>query len=215
MCQKKHGISHIERIRDELWNITDKVKSYRPNDSIGTSVTGLFHVIPNFFKVVKCQKCQKNRTRSEAAQRPPDARAAQRRITQMFVTDGTILAARAHSPRNTDQVLYQLSHIYGIYFLCCVIIIIIIIIIITNIKVLFDLLLLFKRLFFGLSCEDWQYWYPSTPPPPPPPCSRSYTYEAHLNSYCYIPYTCLLYKHEVFQSLTVCICLVRRDRITE
>ena len=30
---EKHGISHIERIRDELWNITDKVKSYRPNDS--------------------------------------------------------------------------------------------------------------------------------------------------------------------------------------
>ena len=60
---EKHGISHIERIRDELWNLTDKVKitfnkAIAPI-TIGTSVTGLFHVIPNFFKVVKCQKCQK------------------------------------------------------------------------------------------------------------------------------------------------------------
>ena len=30
-------------------------------------------------------------------------------------------------------------------------------VIIIIIKVLFDLLLLFKRLFFSLSCEDWQY----------------------------------------------------------
>ena len=36
----------------------------------------------------------KIRTRSEAVQRPPDARAAQGRITQMIVTDGTILSAR-------------------------------------------------------------------------------------------------------------------------
>ena len=60
---EKHGISHIERMRDELWNITDKVKitfnkAIAPI-TVGTSVTGLFHVIPNFFKVVKCQKCQK------------------------------------------------------------------------------------------------------------------------------------------------------------
>ena len=41
-------------------------------------------------------------------------------------------------------------------------------VIIIIIKVLFDLLLLFKRLFFSLSCEDWQYWYPSTPHPHPP-----------------------------------------------
>ena len=36
----------------------------------------------------------KIRTRCEAVQRPPDARAAQGRITQMIVTDGTILSAR-------------------------------------------------------------------------------------------------------------------------
>ena len=41
-------------------------------------------------------------------------------------------------------------------------------VIIIIIKVLFDVLLLFKRLFFSLSCEDWQYWYPSTPHPHPP-----------------------------------------------
>ena len=36
----------------------------------------------------------KIRTRSGAVQSPPDARAAQGRITQMIVTDGTILSAR-------------------------------------------------------------------------------------------------------------------------
>ena len=36
----------------------------------------------------------KIRTQSEAVQRPLDARAAQGRIAQMIVTDGTILSAR-------------------------------------------------------------------------------------------------------------------------
>ena len=50
---EKRGLSHIERIRDELWNITDKVKitfnkAIAPI-TVGTSVTGPFHVIPNFF----------------------------------------------------------------------------------------------------------------------------------------------------------------------
>ena len=58
---EKHGITHIERIiRDEFWNLTDKVKitfnkAIAPI-TVGTNITGPFHVIPNFFKVVRFQK---------------------------------------------------------------------------------------------------------------------------------------------------------------
>ena len=79
---EKHGITHIERIRDELWNITDKVKitfnkTIAPI-TVGTSITGLFHVIPSFFKVVRCQKCQKfgHGTRQCKAKTPRCARCA-------------------------------------------------------------------------------------------------------------------------------------------
>ena len=55
----KHGITHIERIRDELWNLTDKVKitfnkTIAPI-TVGTSITGPFNVIPSFFKVERCK----------------------------------------------------------------------------------------------------------------------------------------------------------------
>ena len=59
--------------------------------TVGTSVTGLFHVIPNFFKVVKCQKCQKI---EHGARQLKDPQMRALRITQMIVTDGTILSAR-------------------------------------------------------------------------------------------------------------------------
>ena len=46
----------------------------------------------------------KIRTRSEAVKRPPDAHAAQGRITQMIVTDGTILSARIAGAASSDDV---------------------------------------------------------------------------------------------------------------
>ena len=79
---EKHRITHIERIRDELWNITDKVKTTFNKTiapiTVGTSITGLFHVIPSFFKVVRCQKCQKfgHGTRQCKAKTPRCARCA-------------------------------------------------------------------------------------------------------------------------------------------
>ena len=56
---EKHRITHIERIRCELWNLTDKVKitfnkTIAPI-TVGTSITGTFNVILSFFKVVRCK----------------------------------------------------------------------------------------------------------------------------------------------------------------
>ena len=86
MCQK-----NTEFRISNVWNLTDKVKitfnkAIAPI-TIGTSVTESSNM-PEMPKI---------RTRSEAVQRPPDARAAQGRITQMIVTDGTILSARISS----------------------------------------------------------------------------------------------------------------------
>ena len=91
---EKHGITHIERIRDELWNLIDKVKitfnkTIAPI-TVGTSITGLFHVIPSFFKVVRCQKCQK----FGHGTRQCKAKAARGHIIPMIAIDGTMSNAQ-------------------------------------------------------------------------------------------------------------------------
>ena len=96
---EKHGITHIEPIRDELWNLTDKVritfnKTIAPI-TVGTSITGLFQVIPSFFKVVRCQKCQKfgHGTRQSKVKTPRCARCAGH-IIPMIPTDGIMSNAQ-------------------------------------------------------------------------------------------------------------------------